>query len=149
MFCSLVIYVIWKKREQDKSRNVWRFIANEIPKLEFFSFPAGTSTVPPTTTENTTPGSNRSLNSAKPNKAPPACVLAVVNCCSRYDEVVRTPCFEKYNCKGAFFGRSPCSPDIKSAAFREVEKFSQRWVSSADISICLYLNHIKYIYIKC
>lgn len=63
-------------------------------------------------------------NSRKPNKPLPACVEAIVNCCSKYDDKVRLPCFEAHNCNGAFFGRSPCSNDIKQAAFKEVEKYS-------------------------
>lgn len=85
--------------------------------------------VPPevttTTTTTTTVKPDRSNNGRQQNKSVPSCVLAIVNCCSKYDEIVRTPCFEKHNCNGAFFGRSPCSPDIKSAAFRELEKFSR------------------------
>lgn len=84
-----------------------------------------TSVIPVTTTRPIITTPDRTPSSRKANQKVPTCVLAIVNCCSRYDEIVRTPCFEKYNCVGAFFGKSPCSPDIKAAAFREVEKFSR------------------------
>lgn len=102
-------------------------------KLEFSSsfLPVVTTTTSKPIVK-TTPQQNRESKNRQQNKTVPACVLAIVNCCSKYDEVVRTPCFEKYNCNGAFFGRSPCSPDIKAAAFREVEKFSRRWIYRLD-----------------
>lgn len=96
-----------------------------VPKRVYF-IPAEASTT--TTTTMRVPTTTRQpirTASRKPNTSVPNCVLAIVNCCSQYDEIVRTPCFEKYNCAGAFFGRSPCSPDIKAAAFREVEKFTK------------------------
>lgn len=66
-----------------------------------------------------------SLNNGKPNKPLPACVEAIVNCCSRYDDKVRVPCFEAHNCNGAFFGPSPCRSETRQAALREVEKYSE------------------------
>lgn len=87
-----------------------------------------------TTTTTTTERANTSqqdfsaatsLNNRKPNKPLSACVEAIVNCCSRYDEIVRVPCFEAHNCNGAFFGPSPCSREIRQAALREVEKYTE------------------------
>ncbi|KAG5670084.1 hypothetical protein PVAND_000369 [Polypedilum vanderplanki] len=72
-----------------------------------------TTTVRSTATEdkiNAVYSQQNYSNNRKPNKPLSACVEAIVNCCSSYDEIVRVPCFEAHNCNGAFFGRSPCSP---------------------------------------
>lgn len=88
--------------------------------------PAVTTTPSPTTARLTTRQPDRTSNSRKQNTTLPACVLAIVNCCSRYDETVRLPCFERFQCNAAFFGQKACSADIKASAFREVEKFSRK-----------------------
>lgn len=102
-------------------------LSHKNQNWKFFLVPPEVTTTTTTLSPRTTRKPDRSTNSRQQNQTVPACVLAIVNCCSKYDDVVRTPCFEKHQCNGAFFGRSPCSPDIKSAAFREVEKFSQWW----------------------
>lgn len=113
---------VWSSQSQKKNK---MFATNYFTPAEVS---ATTTSRPSTTTARPSSTPDRSSTSRRVNTKVPVCVLAIVNCCSRYDEVVRTPCFEKYNCNGAFFGKSPCSPDIKAAAFREVEKFSRRWL---------------------
>ena len=79
-----------------------------------------------TTTERTNI-SQQDLSTTNNGKAKPlsACVQAIVNCCSRYDEIVRVPCFEAHNCNEVFFGPSPCSREIKQGALKEVEEYLQ------------------------
>lgn len=136
-----IMYTAFVFFEEEKNVNfrlmfglfVWEhmkksFQSNVKTRYAFLVSPEVTTTTTTTTAPTMKP--DRSQNN-RMNKSVPACVLAIVNCCSKYDEVVRTPCFEKHNCMGAFFGRGACSPDIKLAAFREVEKFS-RWFYNSN-----------------
>lgn len=85
-----------------------------------------TTTQPPSTTLRRTDDLNYFYSQqVMPKKPLSACVQAIVNCCSKYDDVVRLPCFEAHNCNGAIFGRSPCSRDIRQSAFKEVEKYAE------------------------
>lgn len=94
-----------------------------MKKTKQHFFPVTSTTTRPLTPS---PSNQAAFKGRKPNQKVSPCVLAIVNCCSRYDSQVRTSCFEQYRCSGAFFGRNPCSsPEIKAAAFREVEKFSK------------------------
>ncbi|CRK87014.1 CLUMA_CG000833, isoform A [Clunio marinus] len=81
----------------------------------------------PISSEAQTPSNSngRSANNQSQTQTIPVCVLAIVNCCSRYDDIVRIPCFEKHNCNGSFLGKNSCSPTLQSAALREVEKYSR------------------------
>lgn len=98
---------------------------SKLDKNQFSISPEVSEQAETVTTNPTTASTiDRTSTSRKPNQTVSPCVLAIVNCCSRYDDIIRTPCFEKYHCSGAFFGRNPCSTEIKSAAFLELEKYT-------------------------
>ncbi|XP_070498212.1 uncharacterized protein hdly isoform X2 [Chironomus tepperi] len=85
-----------------------------------------TTTQPPSTTLRRMDNINSLYSQQVMTKKPlAACVQAIVNCCSKYDDVVRLPCFEAHNCNGAFIGRSVCSRDVKQSAFKEIEKYTE------------------------
>lgn len=69
------------------------------------------------------------IQSIRPNQSPiqtlqlGKCVRAVLNCCSRSNNVIRYACFEQRGCHGAFWDLNPCNNDVIDAALGQANRF--------------------------